>query len=76
VSCCFKEPNQLEEEGGSKMEWLKKFMKEEDGVTAIEYTLIAVLIALAIVTAVTGVGTWVDTQMTSVAGLPGAGGGS
>ena len=38
------------------MEWLKKFMKEEDGVTAIEYTLIAVLIAFAIVIAVTGVG--------------------
>ena len=27
------------------MERLKKFMKEEDGVTAIEYTLIAVVIA-------------------------------
>ena len=53
------------------MEWLKKFLKEEDGVTAIEYTLIAVLIALAIVTAVTAVGTWVDTQMTSVSLLPG-----
>jgi pilus assembly protein Flp/PilA len=53
------------------MEWLKKFIKEEDGVTAIEYTLIAVLIALGIVVAVTGVRTWIVTQMGSVAALPG-----
>ena len=55
------------------MEWLKKFMKEEDGVTAIEYTLIAVLIAFAIVIAVTGVGTWINTQLASVENLPGGG---
>ena len=52
------------------MEKLKKFLKEEDGVTAIEYTLIAVLIALGIVTAVSGVQTWISGQMDSVANLP------
>jgi hypothetical protein len=31
------------------MEKIKKFLKEEDGVTAIEYTLIAAVIALVIV---------------------------
>jgi pilus assembly protein Flp/PilA len=51
------------------MEWLKKFIKEEDGVTAIEYTLIAVLIALAIVAAVTAVGNWANTALTSVSNL-------
>ena len=30
------------------MEWIKEFLKEEDGVTAIEYTLIAVIIAIGI----------------------------
>lgn len=35
----------------------KQFMKDEDGVTAIEYGLIAALIAVAIIIAVRGVGT-------------------
>lgn len=33
------------------------FLREEDGVTAIEYGLIAALIAVVIITAVTNVGT-------------------
>ena len=44
-----------------KMENLKKklmqFLKDEEGVTAIEYGLIAALIAIAIIVAVTLVGT-------------------
>lgn len=39
------------------MEMIKNFMQEEDGVTAIEYGLIAALIAVAIVGAVRTVGT-------------------
>ncbi len=35
----------------------KQFGRDEEGVTAIEYGLIAFLIAVVIVTAVTGVGT-------------------
>lgn len=35
---------------------LKRFMREEDGVTAIEYGLIAALIAVTIIASVTAVG--------------------
>ncbi len=39
------------------MKKLLGFLKEEDGVTAIEYGLIASLIAVAIIVTVTAVGT-------------------
>jgi pilus assembly protein Flp/PilA len=51
------------------MERLKKFLKEEDGVTAIEYTLIAAVIALGILLSVQGVAGWIDTQLVAVAGV-------
>jgi pilus assembly protein Flp/PilA len=38
------------------MERIKKFFADESGVTAIEYGLIASLIAVAIIVAVTAVG--------------------
>ena len=38
------------------MEKLLQFLKEEEGVTAIEYGLIAALIAIAIITALEAVG--------------------
>ena len=38
------------------MNALIRFYREEEGVTAIEYGLIAALIAVAIIVAVTGVG--------------------
>ena len=37
-------------------EWMNNLIHKEDGVTAIEYGLIAALIAVAIITAVTAVG--------------------
>jgi pilus assembly protein Flp/PilA len=40
---------------------------DEEGVTAVEYGLIAALIAVAIVTAVGGIGTALNTQFGSVA---------
>ncbi len=43
-------------------------VQSQAGVTAIEYGLIAALIAIAIVTAVTLVGTNLSTLFTSVAG--------
>ena len=43
------------------MKKLFGFLKEEDGVTAIEYGLIAALIGVAIVVAVTAVGTQLNT---------------
>jgi len=39
------------------MNFIKNFLRDEEGVTAIEYGLLAALIAVAIITAVTLVGT-------------------
>jgi len=49
------------------MNKLQKFFKEEDGVTAIEYGLIAALIAVVIIVAVTAVGTGLTGTFNSVA---------
>lgn len=48
------------------MKSIQKFMREEDGVTAIEYGLIAALIAIVIITSVTNVGTQLDLVFTKV----------
>jgi pilus assembly protein Flp/PilA len=47
---------------------LREFVEADDGVTAMEYALLAGLIAVVIVVAVTGVGTSVNTLFTFVAG--------
>ncbi len=53
------------------MEKIRKFLKGEEGVTAIEYGLIAALIAVAIITAVTLVGTNLTATFNKVgAALP------
>ena len=44
------------------VQFIKHFGQEEDGVTAIEYGLIAALIAVTIIVSVTAVG----TQLTAV----------
>jgi len=55
------------------VQYLKNFAREDDGVTAIEYGLIAALIAVVIIAAVTAVGTAVcDTFRAIEAGLTGA----
>ncbi len=45
---------------------LKNFLKNDSGVTAIEYGLIAALIAVVIITAVTSVGTNLSTTFTTI----------
>ena len=50
------------------MSLFKRFLCQESGATAIEYGLIAALIAVVIITAVTSVGTHLDTTFTTVAG--------
>ena len=45
-----------------------RFVRDESGATAIEYGLIAALIAVVIIGAVTAVGTSLNTTFTSVAG--------
>jgi pilus assembly protein Flp/PilA len=54
--------------GGRNMERFKRFIKDEEGVTAIEYALIASLIAVAIIGAVTLVGSDLSAKFTSIAG--------
>lgn len=46
---------------------MKRFVQDEEGVTAIEYGLIAALIAVTIITAVTLVGTNLDAVFDRVA---------
>lgn len=48
------------------MNAIKKFLREEDGVTAIEYGLIAALIAVVIIASVTLVGNNLKTVFGSV----------
>jgi pilus assembly protein Flp/PilA len=48
------------------MQSFLKFLDEESGATAIEYGLIAALIAVVIIGAVTAVGTSLSTTFTSV----------
>lgn len=43
-----------------------RFIKDEEGVTAIEYGLIAALIAVVIIAAVTIVGTQLRTTFTTI----------
>ncbi len=45
---------------------LKNFWKNEDGATAIEYGLIAALIAVVIITGLTAVGTGMSTTFTNI----------
>ena len=47
---------------------IKRFAKNESGATAIEYGLIAALIAVVIITAVTLVGTNLTTVFNNIAG--------
>ena len=46
---------------------LKKFIADQSGATAIEYGLIAALIAVVIITGLTTVGTNLNTKFDSVA---------
>ena len=61
----FEEENNLV--GCRNTEKIKRFFKDEEGVTAIEYGLIAALIALVIIGAVALVGTNLSKVFASVA---------
>ena len=45
---------------------IKDFAKDDSGATAIEYGLIAALVSVAAVTALTSVGSSLDTMFSSV----------
>lgn len=56
--------------GQTMTKLFSNYLRDESGATAIEYGLIAALIAVVIITAVTAVGTQLSTTFTSVsAGL-------
>ena len=50
------------------MDWLQSYVKKDEGVTAIEYGLIAALIAVVIILAVTAVGTELQSTFNQIAG--------
>ncbi len=55
------------------MQAIRNFINDEAGVTALEYGLIAALIAVVILTAVTGIGTRLNTAFNKVMnGIPAA----
>ncbi len=48
------------------MHTLRKFLKDESGATAIEYGLIAALVSVAAIGALTAMGTSLNTMFTAV----------
>ncbi len=48
--------------------FMSRFAKDESGATAIEYGLIVALIAVVIITAVTTLGTKLNTAFTTING--------
>jgi pilus assembly protein Flp/PilA len=58
--------DQALEQEQTMVESLRKFVANESGATAIEYALIASLIAVFIITAVQTVGTKVSTVFTEI----------
>ena len=48
------------------LNWLKSFIEKDEGVTAIEYGLIAALIAVVIIAALTIVGTELNSTFTAI----------
>jgi pilus assembly protein Flp/PilA len=49
------------------MSLIKHFIADEDGATAIEYGMIAALISVVIIGAITTVGTKLNTAFTTIA---------
>jgi len=54
------------------VQFIKNFGREEDGVTAIEYGLIAALIAVVIIASVTSVGNQLAVKFNQIATALGA----
>jgi len=52
----------------SLIEFIDAFAHDEEGVTAIEYGLIATLIALAIIVGVTAIGTNLEAKFIAISG--------
>jgi len=50
------------------MAWIKRFLNEEEGATMIEYGLIASLVAVAAILALTTLGSKLSSTFTNVSG--------
>ena len=48
------------------MQHIVRFMREEEGTTAVEYGLMLALISAVLIAAVTGLGTTLSTRFTAV----------
>jgi pilus assembly protein Flp/PilA len=48
------------------MKMISRFLKDQSGATAIEYGLIAGLIAVVIITSVTAIGTKLNAKFTTI----------
>jgi pilus assembly protein Flp/PilA len=60
-------PLAMHREEKSMSKFVTRFLKDESGATAIEYGLIAALIAVVIIGATTAIGTNLSTKFTTVA---------
>lgn len=58
------------------MKFIKKFFREEEGATAIEYGLIAALIAVASIVAMQGLGSELTNTFTTTSGAMSAANGA
>jgi pilus assembly protein Flp/PilA len=56
----------LSKEQKAMMTKIRNFMKSKDGATAIEYGLIAALIGVVIISAVTALGTSIESQFNAI----------
>jgi pilus assembly protein Flp/PilA len=54
--------------GEKKMKKLMRFLKNEDGVTSVEYAVMVALIAAVVIAGATLLGTATDNKFTDVAG--------
>ena len=61
--------NTSKEQEEERMDSLVRFIKEDEGVTAIEYALIGAVIALGILVSIRGVRDWIIGQFEAIAGI-------
>ena len=61
--------NNNKEKGEKEMKRLMSFLKDEEGMAAVEYALIVAVIAIGILAATQGVRDWIIGRFTVVSGI-------
>jgi len=64
----FRTPTRYKGHGTKQMKWVWALSKDQKGATAIEYGLIAALIAVASITAMSALGTKLSNSFNKVSG--------